>query len=866
MMAASDAGDTEMTESISEYNTPPAIHEVDSNVNNNEDAENEEENDVDADGDEDDQHAIDMDVAHGAGDDDNQDAIDEDESNEIGGEEGGPQSAQSERRTYRKRQGVHRDLDLIRHPPQFVGGMRQTLFELAQPVELKPDEFDKYWPYVDNVWVRQHRAGHDRTGLNSTDYFACRLQRPTYTPKGNKTDSASKTRRNKKAREGGTCQVRIKTMHYQGEFEKVTVMRVGSHRHSHDIDAIDQLKRNSIIMDIARTEVMKGYMPGSVFNAMRQDPERLRAIGGKFMRVSDVRNASQVWRSTYKLPLKSHPAASLSHTTYAGSRQELSIRDAEVPALAASGSAEVNQVEASILPRYQNELQISTTPSASDPEVKAADTAQSNSLPPDTLFFPPPNAYFLYPYLPPFPPPTGGDSPLPHVTLTYAASLDSFLAIDHSIPTPISSLPTKAMTHYLRSRHDAILIGVGTAICDDPQLNCRLAGAGGYGGVGWSSHPRPVIIDPGARWDLNPSSRVLQAAKAGRGRAPWIVVQPTATVPSERIELLQKYGGKFVMLPETDSRFRLRWNDIFRALWEEGIRSVMVEGGAHVASELLGWEENRRLVTTVILTIAPTYLGMGGVQVGPPRSFDSHGRPVAALRFTEVRWSPLGDDIVMCGRMPGNRDRGVDQSDTAATAQTPSQKDAAIHQPNSTPVAPNQGNVPNPDFFPTADPINARPASSPGQTTDSTPSHPPRARRPRGRPRRDQLLPTHSTPAGLVSSGTGASPGVGHGAGHGTGGVGAPVGAPFSFPGTNTAYLNAHASRSIISPDDGAVYKDSAPPPSASFAAHVHHHQGPEAASAAVAAMAAAVQSQTHAQETMRRRMAAHARQQSGRR
>lgn len=73
--------------------------------------------------------------------------------------------------------------DLI-NPPRDLALMRQRLFEVKDKIELQVDEFERYWPYIDNVWVRQHKAGTDKSGRVITDYYACRLQRPTYTPAG----------------------------------------------------------------------------------------------------------------------------------------------------------------------------------------------------------------------------------------------------------------------------------------------------------------------------------------------------------------------------------------------------------------------------------------------------------------------------------------------------------------------------------------------------------------------------------------------------------------------------------------------------------------------------------------------------------
>lgn len=78
---------------------------------------------------------------------------------------------------------------------------------------------------------------------------------------------------------------------------------------------------------------------------------------------------------------------------------------------------------------------------------------------------------------------------LPHVTLAYAASLDGSIAIAPGIRTAVGER-SRATTHYLRSRHDAILIGVGTVLADNPSLDCRLEGL-----TGMTRQPRPVVLD-----------------------------------------------------------------------------------------------------------------------------------------------------------------------------------------------------------------------------------------------------------------------------------------------------------------------------------------------------------------------------------
>ena len=118
-----------------------------------------------------------------------------------------------------------------------------------------------------------------------------------------------------------------------------------------------------------------------------------------------------------------------------------------------------------------------------------------------------------------------------------------------------------------------------------------------------------------------------------------------------RLEMLKYYGGKYLGLTEFDKKWRLRWEAILKALVAEGIKSVMIEGGSMVINDLLQ-PENSNFINSVIVSIAPTYLGRGGVGVSPAPRHDPTGRPQPAIRFEDVRWQPLGPDVVMTGRIP----------------------------------------------------------------------------------------------------------------------------------------------------------------------------------------------------------------------
>ncbi|MCJ1243162.1 2,5-diamino-6-(ribosylamino)-4(3H)-pyrimidinone 5'-phosphate reductase [Trapelia coarctata] len=536
-----------------------------------------------------------------------------------------------------------RNINDLRFPPPYLSEMRQRLFEVRQQIELKVDEFERYWPFIDNVWVRQHRAGTDRSGRVTTDYYACRLQRPTYTPRKSDARPEGKPLRKKQTREGGTCQMRIKTVRFDGAFSKYTITKVGDHEHTHDLDHMDRIKRNTVVMEIARAEVMKGFMPASVFTIMSEDDGKLAAAGGRYLNRNDVRNASQAWRRHHGDQLAVHPGYKYDHGN--GIIREDPSSDPNAPHPPTNGNtttADTTMLDPAL-----------TAPGSTPPPVPILNPAPP--LPPNTLYFPPTERDFLQPYLPPQPPPpltANTPSPLPHITLTYATSLDSFLAIAPGVQTALSSPATKAMTHYLRTRHDAILIGIGTALADDPTLNARLFGAGGFGGVGWDLQPRPVVIDPHARWHLTAQSAILQAVARGEAKAPWIIIAPGFAIEPSRLELLKFYGGRYLGLPDLEKEYRASWEAIFRALAAEGIRSVMVEGGGVVINELLQGEY-RDFVSSVVVTVAPVYLGTGGVVVCPTRNVDQGGRAREVVRFREVRWGCVGGDGVMCGMVAG---------------------------------------------------------------------------------------------------------------------------------------------------------------------------------------------------------------------
>lgn len=259
------------------------------------------------------------------------------------------------------------------------------------------------------------------------------------------------------------------------------------------------------------------------------------------------------------------------------------------------------------------------------------------------LSFPSASVALLDPYLP-----SALPEPRPFVTLTFATSLDSSLSLAPGVRTRLSGPESKAMTHFLRSRHSAILIGVSTMLADDPGLNCRITGL--------TSHPRPIIIDPHLRWTPSIEDKVLRLSKEGQGLAPYVITG-VKDIPATSASILHEYGGKYIRVgsiaaPGENGRVRFDWHDVFGVLQSEGLSSVMVEGGGEIINSLLNPSYNS-LVDSVIVTVAPVWLGKGGVVVSPERVEDTDGVPVPVARLSNVKWHPFGSDVVLCGNLSG---------------------------------------------------------------------------------------------------------------------------------------------------------------------------------------------------------------------
>jgi diaminohydroxyphosphoribosylaminopyrimidine deaminase / 5-amino-6-(5-phosphoribosylamino)uracil reductase len=157
----------------------------------------------------------------------------------------------------------------------------------------------------------------------------------------------------------------------------------------------------------------------------------------------------------------------------------------------------------------------------------------------------------------------------PHVILKLAVSADDRIAAGGRRPVAITGETAKARVHLLRAQCDAILIGIGTVMADDPLLTCRLPGME-------DRSPVRVVLDRSLR--IPGSSRLVHSA---RERPLWVMTSDLAEAPAAM--KLGAAGAQVIRVAAAGSP-GLDLNAVLRRLSERGITRLLVEGGSRVAS------------------------------------------------------------------------------------------------------------------------------------------------------------------------------------------------------------------------------------------------------------------------------------------
>ncbi len=219
----------------------------------------------------------------------------------------------------------------------------------------------------------------------------------------------------------------------------------------------------------------------------------------------------------------------------------------------------------------------------------------------------------------------------PLVLAKYAMTLDGRIATRTGHSRWITGEEARLVVHQLRDRIDAIAVGAGTVIADDPALTTRLPDE--LAGEGGPHHPLRVVVDGRGASPL--TARVFDSSLPGR-----TLVATTAAASPEWLSGLAERGVEHLACGEGP---RLRLDALLDRLGERGINTLLVEGG----SRLLGAFFDGGLVDHIAAFVAPVVVG-GSDAPGPVGGF---GVPTMAeaVRLTNVRLTRLGDDILMEG-------------------------------------------------------------------------------------------------------------------------------------------------------------------------------------------------------------------------
>jgi diaminohydroxyphosphoribosylaminopyrimidine deaminase/5-amino-6-(5-phosphoribosylamino)uracil reductase len=211
----------------------------------------------------------------------------------------------------------------------------------------------------------------------------------------------------------------------------------------------------------------------------------------------------------------------------------------------------------------------------------------------------------------------------PLVTLKLASTLDGRIATRSGESRWITGEPARRMAHALRGRHDAVMVGVGTVLTDDPDLTCRIPG---YQPAG----PVRVVADSHLRTRL--TCRLVASAK----QVPtWLIARDSADAGRRRA--LEAAGAEVITVAAGTLGVELE--AALAALGGRGITRVLVEGGAQLAAALLRAD----LVDRIAWFHAPTVMGADGWPAAQAFGTD---RLAAMPRFVRASATELGEDML----------------------------------------------------------------------------------------------------------------------------------------------------------------------------------------------------------------------------
>jgi diaminohydroxyphosphoribosylaminopyrimidine deaminase / 5-amino-6-(5-phosphoribosylamino)uracil reductase len=206
----------------------------------------------------------------------------------------------------------------------------------------------------------------------------------------------------------------------------------------------------------------------------------------------------------------------------------------------------------------------------------------------------------------------------PHVTLKLAVTADGKAGAAGRRPLPITGEAVRERVHLLRAQSDAILIGIGTVLADDPMLTCRLPGMAAYS-------PVRIVLDSALRLPLG--SRLVTSA---RDVPVWVIAGLGA--PRSAEEKLRAQGVEVCRVATTGSRIDVA--AMLELLADRGVSRLLVEGGPTMAAAFLAADR----VDEAMLFVSPNALGADGIDAFNPSA------EIALLRLQQGEAEQIGPD------------------------------------------------------------------------------------------------------------------------------------------------------------------------------------------------------------------------------
>jgi diaminohydroxyphosphoribosylaminopyrimidine deaminase/5-amino-6-(5-phosphoribosylamino)uracil reductase len=216
----------------------------------------------------------------------------------------------------------------------------------------------------------------------------------------------------------------------------------------------------------------------------------------------------------------------------------------------------------------------------------------------------------------------------PFVILKAAATLDGKIATRNGESKWISNEASRRLVHGVRNEVDAVVVGVGTILKDDPLLTARIRGG---------RDPVRIILD--SRLRIPEDARVIGVSSSRT------LIATTTLAPRDKIERLEKAGAQVVLVESKNGKVDLR--SFLSKLGELGMMSILVEGGSQVNGAFL----DGGLIDKLLLFLSPRMMGdPQALGIFQGKGFE-HLKEAASVEDIKIR--RIGEDILVEGYLEG---------------------------------------------------------------------------------------------------------------------------------------------------------------------------------------------------------------------